>query len=135
MRRTLKYQTEFHYIGLGNDFWSCFSCRTQNLSVDVHCWICKKPKEEASQLPDTLICLQRKNMEYNKEVKQVAFDLEQDVRLALNIKYTYMLSAEPWELDTLAKLVDIRYSDEPKYSELSIKQAFKWAEQIIEQRD
>ena len=74
-------------------------------------------------------------MEYNKEVKQVAFDLEQDVRLALNIKYTYMLSAEPWELDTLAKLVDIRYSDEPKYSELSIKQAFKWAEQIIEQRD
>lgn len=53
-RRTFRIQREFHYIGLGNDFWGCFSCRTHNQKEDKHCWICKKTKEEAMKLPEHL---------------------------------------------------------------------------------
>lgn len=75
-------------------------------------------------------------MRYEKAIKEVAFDLEQKLRKSLLVKYTsYTTSAQGWELNTLAKFVDIRYDDTPKkYSTLSIQEAFDWAQEIIEKQ-
>ena len=73
-------------------------------------------------------------MKYDKAIKEVAFDIEQKVRQALSDKYTsYMTSARSWELNVLAKLVDIRQDDKPKYSNLSIQDCFDLAKKITEE--
>lgn len=45
-RRSMLFQQEFHYIGLGNDFWSCYHCKnTCNQNRETHCSICKNKRD------------------------------------------------------------------------------------------
>lgn len=72
--------------------------------------------------------------EYSKEDTLRAFELEQKYRDFLLKKYTsYMLDATAFELNLLAKLVDIRCTyNNKEYSNIPVEDAFNMIEDILE---
>jgi len=50
-KRKSRCVTEFSYIGLGNELWSCYHCKTTtNITSDKKCAVCNEVKGSKPKL-------------------------------------------------------------------------------------